>query len=201
MEARSHPQTSPPKLRPVSDAAEGVPADDFSHQITAAENLNLRERVGRLEASIAFWAADVDEANEDNARLRSEIDALRGQLRDAEDQRVSAEDSKATLLEAISARDAHIAMLEGQVVDHDLAAIDSRRTRSRLHALRKRVRARLSAQAEEIEGLRRTVSLGHAARSQVEEELRACRLDAARNARYLDKLEERVSVLQSKRRS
>lgn len=198
MEARSHSHASPRAARAASDPAESVQEDDFSHQITVAENMNLRERVGRLEASIAFWAADVDEANEDNARLRAEIDGLRSQLRDAEDQRASAEDGRATLLEAIADRDAHIAMLEGRVVDHDLQEIDSHRTRSRLQALRRRVRSRMSRQAQEIEGLRRTVSLGHAARLQVEEELRSCRLDAARNARYLDKLEERIQHLRGK---
>lgn len=198
MEARSHSQSGLGRDRAVPEPAEGVQDDDFSRRITVAENINLRERLGRLEASIAFWAADVDAANEDSARLRAEIDGLRSQLRAAKDQSASAENSRATLLEAVADRDAHIAMLEGRVVDHDLQEIDSHRTRSRLQALRRRVRARMGRQAREIEGLRRTVNLGHAARLQVEEELRSCRLDVARNARYLDKLEERITLLRGK---
>jgi len=200
MDARSHPPARPLKPGPLPAADEGVEDDEFSHQITAAENTNLRERVGRLEASIAIWAADLDEASEENARLRAEVQGLRRELGGAMDKLEGLEGDKATLLESISARDAHISMLEGRVVEHDLAEIDSRRTRSRLHAIRRRIRARQARQAAEIEGLRRTVSLGHAARTQVEEELRACRVDAARNGRYLDRLEERIEMLQRQRR-
>lgn len=168
--------------------------EEFSRQVTLAENVNLRERVGRLEASMAFWAADLDEATAETQRLRGENEALKRRLREAEDRLATSEDRRAHLAEELSERDDHIAGLESRIVETDLAEIDAHRTRSRLHALRRRVRARMTAQAEEIDGLRRTLALGHAARSQVEAELREARLDAKRNARYLDKLEERLAA-------
>lgn len=198
MEARS---TKPERLIHPSavpkSAAEVPSAEEFSRQITVAENINLRERVGRLEASIAFWAADVDEASEENARLRSEIDGLKRQVREAGERANESEADGAALLEAVSARESHIALLESRVVEKDLEDIDSRRTRARLHALRMRVRSRLTSQSEEIEGLRRTLSLGHAARRQVEDELRDAHSDAARNARYLDKIEQRLKAAEA----
>lgn len=167
-------------------------SDDFSRQVTLAENINLRERLGRLEASIAFWAADLDEANDEAARLRQELEGMKRLVREAEDRRATAEDARATLIEEVALRDDHIADLEARLHEHDLTAIDGHRVRARLEALRSRMRARIVAQAEEIAGLRRTLALGHAARVQVEAELRQCHLDAKRNARYLDKLEERL---------
>lgn len=167
-------------------------AADFSHRMTSAENVNLRERIGRLEASIAFWAADVDEANEEAQRLRSEVDALRIQARAADDARLAAEAERARLYEAVNLRDAHIGDLEARIVTHDMGDLETRRTRSRLVAIRKRVRARMVAQAEEIESLRRMLALGHAARRQIEDEVAELRTDGERNARYLDRLERRL---------
>ncbi|QDV06344.1 hypothetical protein Poly30_18530 [Planctomycetes bacterium Poly30] len=172
-------------------------AADFSHRIAVAENLNLRERIGRLEASIASWAADVDEANEESQRLRTEIESLRAQARASEDARLAAEAERSRLYEAVSLRDAHIAELEARIVTHDMDDVNTRRTRSRLVALRKRARARFTAQAEEIESLRRMLALGHAARRQIEDELAEMRMDAERNARYLDKLERRLEETES----
>ncbi|MEM7517664.1 MAG: hypothetical protein AAF368_12180, partial [Planctomycetota bacterium] len=73
---------------PKGSSGDGPPSDlanDFSHRIAAAENVNLRERISRLEGSIATWAADLDEAHDESLRLRSEIESLRSQARAAED--------------------------------------------------------------------------------------------------------------------
>ena len=180
---------------PVESAAEMNGSDvaaDFSHKITLAENVNLRERLVRLEGSIASWATDVDEANEETQRLRGEVESLRVQARMAEDARVAAEAERARLYEAVNLRDGHIAELEARILTHEMDDVETRRTRSRLVALRQRVRARLTAQAEEIDSLRRMLALGHAARRQTEDELAELRMDAERNARYLDKLERRL---------
>lgn len=180
---------------PVESAADMNGSDvaaDFSHKITLAENVNLRERLVRLEGSIASWATDVDEANEETQRLRGEVESLRVQARVAEDARVAAEAERARLYEAVNLRDGHIAELEARILTHEMDDVETRRTRSRLVALRQRVRARLTAQAEEIDSLRRMLALGHAARRQTEDELAELRMDAERNARYLDKLERRL---------
>lgn len=190
------PRTGPTPAPP--EPATSDVADDFSHRIAAAENINLRERIARLEGSIASWAADVDEANEESQRLRSEIESLRTQARAAEDARLAAEAERARLYEAVNLRDAHIGELESRIVTHDMDDVETRRTRSRLVAIRKRVRARLTAQAEEIEGLRRMLALGHAARRETEDELSELRMDAERNARYLDKLERRLEEAESR---
>lgn len=186
-----HPAPSPETGEARPRTAED---DALDAQLTQAENANLKERLARLEGSIAFWAADVDEAKAEVARVRGELEEARRGLRDAEDQRAALEDERAALIDAVEARDSHIAALEARITEFDLREIDDRRTRSRLEAIRVRVRSRMAAQAEEIEGLRRTVALGHAARRQVEDELRAARSDAARNARYLDRVEERLRL-------
>ncbi|MEM8712103.1 MAG: hypothetical protein AAGG01_14225 [Planctomycetota bacterium] len=185
----------PQSSTPPEPSGDGLPSDlanDFSHRIAAAENVNLRERISRLESSIATWAADLDEAHDESLRLRSEIESLRIQARAAEDAKLAAEAERSRLYEAVSLRDAHIGELESRIVTHDMDDVESRRTRSRLVAIRKRVRARLTAQAEEVESLRRMLALGHAARRQVEDEVAEMRMDAERNAKYLDKLERRL---------
>lgn len=181
---------------PNSDVAlggsEAAMAADFSYRIASAENVNLRERLGRLEASIAVWASDLDEANAETQRLRSEVEGMRAESRAAEDARLAAEAERARLYEAVNLRDAHIGELEARIVTHEMDGVDVQRTRSRLMAIRGRVRARLSAKCEEIEGLRRMLALSHAARRQLEGELTEMRMDAERNMRYLDKLESRL---------
>lgn len=167
-------------------------AAEFTRQLNDAEHENLRDRVARLEASIAFWAEDLDEAVANNEQLACEIERLRKELRQAGDRLAASEDARAALARDLAERDAHVAGLEARLVDQAVADADAHRDRARLHAIRRRIRARMVAQAEEIEGLRRTLALGHAARSQVEEELDACRADARRNARYLDRLEARL---------
>jgi chromosome segregation ATPase len=189
------PRPAEPPVPVSNDSLDGAStgvAAEFTHRIAVAENINLRERIGRLEASIAFWAADVDEATGESQRLRGEIDSLRTQARAADDARLAAEAERARLYEAVNLRDRHIAELEARIVTHDLDDVESRRTRSRLVTLRRRVRARMTAQADEIEGLRQMLVLGHAARRQVEDEVTEKRMDAVRNARYLDKLECRL---------
>ena len=194
-----------PRDSVVEPAVDPVPADpgtdvaaDFSYRIASAENVNLRDRIGRLEASIAFWAADVDEANEEAQRLRTEVDALRIQARAAEDARLAAEAERARLYEAVNLRDAHIGDLEARIVTHDMDDVETRRTRSRLVAIRKRVRAKMAAQSEEVESLRRMLALGHAARRQIEDEVAEMRMDGERNARYLDKLERRLEEAEAR---
>ncbi len=189
---KSQPLQPADPIETAPEAGGSEVANDFSHRIVLAENVNLRERLARLEGSIASWATDVDEANEETQRLRGEIDALRIQARAAEDARLAAEAERARLYEAVNLRDGHIAELEARILTHEMDDVETRRTRSRLVALRQRVRARMTAQADEIENLRRMLALGHAARRQTEDELAEMRMDAERNARYLDKLERRL---------
>ena len=137
---------------PNSDVAlggsEAAMAADFSYRIASAENVNLRERLGRLEASIAVWASDLDEAYAETQRLRSEVEGMRAESRAAEDARLAAEAERARLYEAVNLRDAHIGELEARIVTHEMDGVDVQRTRSRLMAIRGRVRARLSASAK-----------------------------------------------------
>jgi chromosome segregation ATPase len=184
--------------QPALQEAGADVAADFSYRVAAAENVNLKERIGRLEASIAFWAADVDEANEEAQRLRTEVESLRVQARTAEDAKLAAEAERARLYEAVNLRDAHIGELEARIVTHDMDDVATRRTRSRLVAIRKRVRARMAAQSEELASLRRMLALGHAARRQTEDELAGMRMDGERNARYLDKLERRLEEAEAR---
>ncbi len=172
----------------------GAVAERFSEELTLAENANLRERIGRLEASIAFWAADLDELNAENERMCAERESLKQKLRDAEHGRQVAEDARATLEVVLEDRDDRIGVLEDELQEADRREIHARSTRARLHSLRMRVRERLAAQSREIEDLRRMVQLGHAARLQVEEELRQRGEDQRRDARYLDKLEHKLRV-------
>ncbi len=183
--------------RALQEPATDVAAD-FSYRVASAENVNLRERIARLEASIASWAGDLDEANEETQRLRSEVESLRVQGRTAEDARLAAEAERARLYEAVNLRDAHIGELEARIVTHDMDDVETRRTRSRLVAIRKRARARMAAQYEEVMSLRRMLALGHAARRQIEDELAEMRMDSERNARYLDKLERRLEEAESR---
>lgn len=176
----------------VRTSESGAVAEEFSAELTVAENQNLRERIGRLEASIAFWAADLDELNAENERLVEERDALKRQVRDAEHQRVVAEDARATLEVVLEDRNERINVLEDELHEADRREIHARTTRARLHSLRMRVRERLAAQRREIEDLRRMLQLGHAARLQVEDELRRLGDDQRRDARYLDKLEAKL---------
>lgn len=167
-------------------------AADFSYRVANAENVTLRERINRLEASIALWAKDVDEANEEAQRLRTEVDALRIQARAAEDARLAAEAERARLYEAVNLRDSHIGELEARIVTHDMGDVATLRTRSRLVAIRKRIRARMLAQAEEVTNLRRMLALGHAARRQIEDDMAGMRTDSERSERYLNRLESRL---------
>ena len=197
--ARVHPRAlKGPDARQPGPVLDEGPEDEFSQQITVAENVNLRERIGRLEASIAFWASDVDEATEESARLRTEMDKLRAALRAAEAEAAEARADRETLLESIAARDSLIGAMESRAVDQEFEDAEQARTRSRLQAIRRRVRARLTSQAQEIEGLRRMLSLGHAARREVENELLETKSDLARNERYLDKLEERLAIAEGR---
>lgn len=177
---------------PVRSSESGAVAEEFSAELTVAENQNLRERIGRLEASIAFWAADLDELNAENERLVVERDELKRQVRDAQHQRVVAEDARATLEVVLEDRNERINVLEDELHEADRREIHARTTRARLHSLRMRVRERLAAQRREIEDLRRMLQLGHAARLQVEDELRRLGDDQRRDARYLDKLEMKL---------
>lgn len=201
LRSRMHPRAAQANAtRQQGAAADAAPEDEFSQQITIAENLNLRDRISRLEASIAYWASDVDEANEENARLRSEIDEIRAAMRDAEAEAREARADRETLLESVAARDSLIGAMESRAVDKEFEDAEHARTRSRLQAIRRRVRARLTAQAREIERLRRMLSLGHAARREIEHELLETKSDLARNERYLDKLEERLAIAEERAR-
>ena len=188
---------SPPSNEP-SQRTDPTDAEDFSQRILAAENANLRERLARLEASMASWASDLDAASDEAARLREEVGALRLKARTAEDARLAAEAERARLIEGTSLRDSHIADLEARVVAHDMESIEARRTRSRLVAIRKRIRTRLTSQAEEMTSLRRMLSIGHAARQEVEAELAELKMDSERNMRYLDKLEKRLEAAEAR---
>ena len=74
-------QSPQPQLHETATAE----AAEFSYRVAAAENVNLKERIGRLEASLASWASDVDEAHGEAQRLRTEVEALRVAARAAED--------------------------------------------------------------------------------------------------------------------
>ena len=174
-------------------------ASEFVDELSTAESTNLRERLGRLEASIAFWAADLDELNSENERLGAERDELRRRLRAAEDRATVAEDARATLEVALDDRENRIRILETGLLEADRRDIDAHATRSRLHAFRRRVRERMLAQSREIEDLRRMVKLGHAARLQVEREVRLLQDDARRDARYLDRVEQKLRGAKSDR--
>lgn len=76
--------------------------------------------------------------------------------------------------------------------DLDKAHKEALVAKSRCELLKQRFHGRLKARDEEIAGLRRTVSLGHAARLQVERALDQAEADAVRNGKYLDRLESRL---------
>jgi len=167
-------------------------ASEFIEELSSAESINLRERLGRLEASIAFWATDLDELNAENERICSERDELKLRLQEMEDGKLHAEVARTTIEVALDDRNARIKTLETGLLEAERRSMEAHTTRTRMQALRKRVRDRMTAQSGEIEDLRRMVQLGHAARLQVERELQRMKDDARRDARYLDRLETKL---------
>lgn len=165
----------------------------FSAEIARAETHNLRERIARLEASIASWAADLDDAADRIDGLQRQLEDARAELRRSEDRRAALLDQRASLVEDLAARDARIAELEARLADADAGSAAALRTRARIVAVWSRLRDRLRAQEDELDGLRRCLSAGHAARKRVEERLAIALEDNERDARYLDKLEERLA--------
>ncbi|MEM9382185.1 MAG: hypothetical protein AAGB93_19675 [Planctomycetota bacterium] len=173
-------------------------ANKFVEELSSAEELNLRERLGRLESSIAFWAADLDDLSSENERLREERDDLLRRLNRLEDRAIVAEDARATLEVVLDDRQERIRMLELGLLEADRREVDAHSTRARLLELRKRMRSRMTSQSREIEELRRMVKLGHAARLQVERELNLMQEDARRDARYLDRLERKLREVEGR---
>ena len=167
-------------------------ASEFIEELSSAESINLRERLGRLEASIAFWATDLDELNAENERICSERDELKLRLQEMEDGKLHAEEARTTIEVVLDDRDQRIKILETGLLEAERRSMEAHTTRTRMQALRKRVRDRMTAQSGEIEDLRRMVQLGHAARLQVERELQRMKDDARRDARYLDRLETKL---------
>ncbi|MEE2939154.1 MAG: hypothetical protein VX460_02095 [Planctomycetota bacterium] len=150
------------------------------------------ERLERLEESLAIQERRFDEAMASNRSLAEEVVRLRQQLQQADGRLAAVEDAREALAGALEEREGHITELEARLLHLDVTDADAHRARARMLAHHSRVRARLVAQTEEIAGLRRTLALGHAARKQAEDELEACRADARRSARYLDRLEARL---------
>ena len=146
----------------------------------------------RLEELLVIQEQCFGEVMASNAQFTVEVARLKEQLRQADSRLAAAEDAREALASALKEREEHIAELESRLQPLAIAEADAGLKRARMLALRGRVRARLVAQAEEIAGLRRTVALGHSARKQAEDELQACRADARRSARYLDRLEARL---------
>ena len=169
-------------------------AGEFIEELSAAESINLRERLGRLEASIAFWATDLEDLNAENERICAERDALSLRLQQAEEGQVDAEDARATLEVVLADRDERIRILETGLLEAEQKDVEALSTRARLQSLRKRVRERMTSQSGVIKDLRSLLKLGHAAQLQAERELQGMRDDARRNARYLDRLEEKLNA-------
>lgn len=167
-------------------------ASEFIDELSSAESINLRERLGRLEASIAFWATDLDELNAENERVCTERDELKLRLQEMEDGKLDAEEARTTIEVVLDDRDQRINILETGLLEAERRSMEAHTTRTRMQALRKRVRDRMTAQSGEIDDLRRMVQLGHAARIQVERELQRMNDDARRDARYLDRLENKL---------
>ena len=189
----SEPRSSGVPVRRTN--APAAVANEFVEELSSAEEINLRERLGRLESSIAFWAADLDDLSSENARLREERDELMRRLKRIEDRAIVAEDARATLEVVLDDRQERIRLLELGLLEADRREVDAHSTRARLLDLRKRMRSRMTSQSREIEELRRMVKLGHAARLQIERELNLMQEDARRDARYLDRLEVKLREL------
>ncbi|MEM1453163.1 MAG: hypothetical protein AAF957_27575 [Planctomycetota bacterium] len=189
----SEPRSSGVPVRRTN--APAAVANEFVEELSSAEEINLRERLGRLESSIAFWAADLDDLSSENERLREERDELMRRLKRIEDRAIVAEDARATLEVVLDDRQERIRLLELGLLEADRREVDAHSTRARLLDLRKRMRSRMTSQSREIEELRRMVKLGHAARLQIERELNLMQEDARRDARYLDRLEVKLREL------
>ena len=189
----SEPRSSGVPVRRTN--APAAVANEFVEELSSAEEINLRERLGRLESSIAFWAADLDDLSSENERLREERDELMRRLKRIEDRAIVAEDARATLEVVLDDRQERIRLLELGLLEAARREVDAHSTRARLLDLRKRMRSRMTSQSREIEELRRMVKLGHAARLQIERELNLMQEDARRDARYLDRLEVKLREL------
>lgn len=163
-----------------------------ARDVSEERDTEQSESLERLEELLVTQEQCFGEVMASNARFAIEIARLKEQLRQADGRLAAAEDAREALKSALEERDEHVAELESRLLPLAIADADARRKRGRMLALRGRVRARLVAQAEEIAGLRRTLALGHAARKKAEDELEACRADARRSARYLDRLEARL---------
>lgn len=186
-------------LLPDPPPARSATPDRVELSLLRAENKSLREKLGRIEASMAAWAADLDKAQAESQALRSTIDEMRDHVRDAQSERDRVRADANALRAAIELRDVHIADLESRIVTGDMERLDQKRTRARLVALRRRIRARLVRQGATIAALRRELEGADATRRRAESESLTRATDLRRNERYLDRLERRLA--EAERRS